>query len=37
MELAPFFNAQAIVVVALSTSITTAMSELFSGTSSATW
>ena len=36
IESAPFFNAQEIVVVALKTSITTAISESVSGTSSAT-
>ena len=37
IESAPFFNAHEIVVVALKTSITTAMSESVSGASSATW
>jgi len=36
IESAPFFRAQEIVVVALKTSMTTAMSRLFSGTSLAT-
>ena len=36
IESAPFFKAQEIVVVALKTSMTTAMSGLFSGTSFAT-
>ena len=36
IESAPFFNAQEIVVVALKTSMTTAMSGLISGTSFAT-
>ena len=37
IESAPVVNAQEIVVVALKTSITTAISESVSGTSSATW
>jgi len=36
IDSAPFFKAQEIVVVALRTSITTAMSRLIVGTSSAT-
>jgi len=37
IESAPFFKAQEIVVVALKTSITTAISGFISGTSFATW